>query len=141
MSEATDAKNQADQWMLYGEFDLPYPPSVNDYWLPIKGSHRKRICPAGIKFRKAVFAIFFCSQPQPIPGRVKLEFFVTPPDRRKRDLDNVGKALLDALQHGGLYADDVQVDDLRFVRMEPATPGGVKVFIYVKKEEIHAYEK
>jgi len=37
-------------------------------------------------------------------------------DKRRRDLDNIGKLLLDALQDGGMYKDDSQIDDLRYVR-------------------------
>jgi hypothetical protein len=32
-----------------------------------------------------------------------MSIIVHPPDRRRRDIDNVQKALLDALQHGGAY--------------------------------------
>jgi len=39
-----------------------------------------------------------------------------PPDRRKRDVDNILKALLDALTHAGVYEDDSFIDDLRVVR-------------------------
>jgi crossover junction endodeoxyribonuclease RusA len=44
-------------------------------------------------------------------------------DRRRRDLDNVQKALLDALEHGGVYRDDAQID-LLVVERGPVTPGG-----------------
>lgn len=52
-----------------------------------------------------------------------------PPDRRKRDIDNVLKALLDALQHAGCYEDDSQLDDLRIVRCEVRKGGSCVVVI------------
>ena len=35
-----------------------------------------------------------------------------PPDRRRRDIDNVLKPLLDALEHGKAYIDDSQIKKL-----------------------------
>jgi Holliday junction resolvase RusA-like endonuclease len=37
---------------------------------------------------------------------------VCPPDNRKRDLDNILKALFDALQHAGVIEDDSQIRKL-----------------------------
>lgn len=39
-----------------------------------------------------------------------------PPDKRRRDLDNIFKSCLDSLQHAGVYPDDSQIDDLRITR-------------------------
>jgi crossover junction endodeoxyribonuclease RusA len=50
-----------------------------------------------------------------------------PPDRRTRDLDNAGKAIFDSLKHAGVYVDDEQIDDLRFLRREVRKPGIVMV--------------
>jgi crossover junction endodeoxyribonuclease RusA len=38
------------------------------------------------------------------------------PDRRRRDLDNLLKAVQDALAHAGVYDDDSQIVDLRIRR-------------------------
>jgi len=54
---------------------------------------------------------------------------VFPPDGRRRDLDNLQKALCDALQHAGVYADDSQIDRLD-VQRGPVVPGG-KVIVQV----------
>jgi hypothetical protein len=37
------------------------------------------------------------------PAGWRCGFDLAPPDRRRRDIDNVQKPLLDALQHGGAY--------------------------------------
>ena len=47
-----------------------------------------------------------------------------PPDRRRRDLDNLLKPALDALQHAGVYEDDSQVDWLVARRRAPDRPRG-----------------
>jgi Holliday junction resolvase RusA-like endonuclease len=46
--------------------------------------------------------------------RVVVEVYV--PDRRKRDLDNLHKGILDSLTHAGVWGDDSQIDDLRIYR-------------------------
>jgi crossover junction endodeoxyribonuclease RusA len=51
----------------------------------------------------------------------------TAPDHRRRDLDNILKALQDSLQDAGVYNDDHQIDDLRITRTSPHKPGWVDV--------------
>jgi crossover junction endodeoxyribonuclease RusA len=43
---------------------------------------------------------------------LKINIVVTRPDNRRRDLDNLTKALLDGLTHAGLWEDDSQIVDL-----------------------------
>lgn len=61
-----------------------------------------------------------------------MTLLVCVPDKRKRDLDNVAKATLDALQHAGLYDDDSQIDELRIVRGNKVDGG----LLFVNLEEI-----
>ncbi|NBW20709.1 MAG: RusA family crossover junction endodeoxyribonuclease [Caulobacteraceae bacterium] len=61
-------------------------------------------------------------------GSVRVVIEAFPPDRRKRDLDNILKSLLDALTHAGVWEDDSQIEDLRIYRSTIA--GMVKVRIY-----------
>lgn len=56
---------------------------------------------------------------------------MSPPDRRKRDLDNLTKALFDALTHAGAYLDDCQIDQFTMNRSEVIKGGKVNVFISV----------
>jgi crossover junction endodeoxyribonuclease RusA len=57
-----------------------------------------------------------------------LTLFVSPPDKRKHDLDNVCKGILDALQAAGFFDDDYQVWRLDLERCN-ITPGGKVAFI------------
>lgn len=58
------------------------------------------------------------------------------PDRRRRDMDNIKKPLLDALTHAGVWHDDCQVDDLRVVRMPVNREGGyVRVHIAILSDD------
>jgi crossover junction endodeoxyribonuclease RusA len=54
------------------------------------------------------------------------------PDRRKRDLDNLGKCTCDFLTHAGLYADDSQIDWLEFRRMS-VQPGAGRVIVTIEE--------
>jgi crossover junction endodeoxyribonuclease RusA len=61
-------------------------------------------------------------------GRLAVEIEAHVPDKRKRDLDNLFKAVLDSLTHAGVWADDSQIDALRIVRKPVG--GMIKVRIY-----------
>ena len=51
------------------------------------------------------------------------------PDRRKRDLDNLNKALLDSLTHSSVWDDDSLIHDLRLVRIGVEKPGFVRLHV------------
>lgn len=80
------------------------------------------ISAAGREYRRAVGhevlqgrAVGIC-RPSAYTGRLAVTVNIHAPDRRRRDIDNVAKALLDALTHAGLWEDDSQLDDLRLIR-------------------------
>ena len=68
-------------------------------------------------------AILAALRVQPIAGRLAVEVEVFPPDHRRRDIDNVVKALLDALQRGRAYADDSQIVRLSIEKHQPVEGG------------------
>lgn len=108
------------------KFTLPYPPSVNHYWRHFRG--RTVISREGRAFRTSVCALLAGgrgSGPRkpPAGGRIALAMDAFPPDRRRRDLDNLQKPVLDALQHAGVYEDDSQID-LLFTRRREVVPEG-----------------
>lgn len=107
---------------------LPHPPSVNHYWVHTNtGKHY--IAGKGKQFRQDVFGIVreIRGTSQPIVGGVALYVDWYPPDARKRDIDNILKALLDALQYAGLYKDDNQIVRLSVTRYGPIKDGMVCV--------------
>lgn len=107
------------------EFELPFPPSQNHYWRRV-GS-RMLISRAGRAFRQQVCTILALQHVRLLSGRLLVEIEAFPPDARRRDLDNLQKALLDALQHGGAYQDDSQIDRLTIQRREIVHDGKVRV--------------
>ncbi len=68
-------------------------------------------------------AILAAGGRKPLAGKLAVEVEIYPPDNRRRDVDNIQKALLDALQHGGAYVDDSQIVKLSLEKHEPL-PGG-----------------
>lgn len=104
--------------------ELPFPPSVNHYWRRV--GFRTLISREGRRFRERVMALLAARKVQPILGRLSVELDLYPPDNRRRDLDNLPKAVLDALQHGGAYEDDSQIVRLALEKREPV-PGGLTI--------------
>lgn len=100
--------------------DLPYPPTVNHYWR--KSPRGMYITRKGRSYRDEV-RIRCIALPGPLEGRLSVMIEAYPPDRRRRDIDNLAKATLDALQKAGVYHDDNQIDHLT-IRRQVCAPGG-----------------
>lgn len=103
------------------ELILPYPPSVNHYWR--KWRNRMVISREGRMFRRNVRALLGGGRKPPFTGSIALAMDAFPPDRRRRDLDNLLKSLQDALAHAGVFEDDSLID-LLVVRRCESVPGG-----------------
>ncbi len=88
---------------------LPYPPTVNTYWR--KWRNRMVISEKGRAYRDLVAAAFREQSGGLIDGPVAVEGDVWAPDRRRRDLDNLWKSLLDALK-GLAFTDDSLIHHL-----------------------------
>lgn len=95
-------------------YRLPFPPSINHYWRRV--GQRTLISRQGRAFRENVIAAVFEQGRTKIVGRLAVTIEVYPPDRRRRDLDNLTKSTLDALAHAGVFDDDEQIDELRLRR-------------------------
>lgn len=116
------------------EITLSWPPSVNTYWrTPHKGplAGRTMISEKGRAYREAVIKECAANGATnaDIEGRLSVTLLVFPPDRRRRDIDNIPKAVLDALAHAGVYRDDSQIDELVIRRCSIVQDGGVRVEI------------
>jgi len=106
---------------------LPWPPSVNNYWLA-RGNTRF-ISKAGKQFRQAVAEECAQQGVVALEGRLAVYVALFPPDRRARDIDNILKALLDACEHAGCYASDNQIDELQIIRQGVQKGGHCTVLI------------
>lgn len=103
-------------------YELPWPPSVNGYWRSFRG--RQIISRSGREYRDLVQAEL--AGTKAMLGRLKISICLHPPDKRRRDIDNVLKAIFDSLVHAGAMKDDSQIDELYAVRRE-VVPGGLAI--------------
>jgi crossover junction endodeoxyribonuclease RusA len=115
------------------EFTVPFAPSVNHYWISCvsKGRVLKFVGPKGKKFRADVLEITKDLPKFPPDASLSMKMVIRPPDRRKRDVDNFSKALLDALEAAQLFDNDCQIDELHIKRdkNDIIKDGEIQVFI------------
>jgi crossover junction endodeoxyribonuclease RusA len=62
-------------------------------------------------------------------GRLAIKIAAYPPDRRRRDLDNILKALLDSLTFAHVIEDDSQFDFISIARRDVIKDGAVQITI------------
>ena len=111
--------------MLY-QIELPYPPTMNTYWRHWNG--RTVLARRGRQYKEIVQAIVGPVPPH-LTGPLEFEAEVWLPDRRRRDIDNILKPLLDALTSAGVWEDDSQVKSLKVVHAGVQKPGCVKICV------------
>jgi len=125
---------------------LRWGPSINHYWRHVlirckpgkPGTPPYRvqvmISAEGRQYRKAVLENIQKlreHQPHSAPPGARLAVTLTlfPPNRRAIDIDNRIKAVLDALTHAEVWADDSLIDELTVVRGEVVKGGQIRVTI------------
>jgi len=99
------------------ELELPWPPSVNHYYRHV--GPRVLISRDGRKYRENVISRLQSGNYPTFRCPVELEIELYPPDKRRRDIDNSMKSLLDALTYGRLYEDDSLILKLTITKREP----------------------
>ena len=109
--------------MAQVEFDLPWPPSVNNSYRHV--GPRVLISRAGRKYR--TMAVSRLGGLKKLSGSVSLSLECYPPDRRRRDLDNLLKCLQDSITAAGVLDDDSQIRRLQMEMLEPIEGGLVHV--------------
>jgi len=115
---------------------VEYPPTANHMKMPVamktmvngklKWTARLITAPKGRAYFERVY--------RDLHGKIKtleppydvlIEVHI--PDLRKRDLINVEKASMDALDKAGIITDDSKINDIRLVRFPPVRPKGVLI--------------
>lgn len=115
---------------------LPWPPSGNRYWRIFVPPHK----PTAARMIRSAEATRYIKQVvrlvssgwadlEQFTGRLQVAVVCRAPDRRRYDLDNRCKVLLDALQRSGVIAGDHLIDELRVTRGGAVQPPRVEVRI------------
>ena len=88
--------------------NLTFPPSTNTYWRHV--GNKILLSKKGREYKSAVYAAVKLSGVKKLPDvDLQIKILAYPPNKRKRDLDNIFKSLFDALGYAGVYSDDSQI--------------------------------
>jgi Holliday junction resolvase RusA-like endonuclease len=95
-------------------FDLPWPISTNAMWRAVRvGDHATNILTAKAReWKEAAADVLWLQRPQSVRGQVELLITLVSPTRRRFDLDNRAKIVLDLLVACGV----IEADDSSIVR-------------------------
>ena len=108
---------QTDPILVHGfsrtciHLTLPLPPSVNRLWRSGKG-RMYRSAQYSAWRNEAICSIKLQARGASIDGRYRIAVAFQRPDKRHRDLDNLLKALSDALVDAGVLADDCDAEEI-----------------------------
>lgn len=117
---------------------LPFPPSINAIYAPTRKGIMltKRARDYHDLFKKTLekqVEIETCR------GFLEAKIWVCPPDRRKRDCDNILKILFDAMQKCEVYENDSQIKKVEVIMDHWPFPDGA-VIIELIEIPFHDYE-
>jgi crossover junction endodeoxyribonuclease RusA len=121
-SSGTAAKPRHANEVTRAAFALPFPPTVNHSHAPNRLGGRY-LTVESREFRDKVKAICHGQGWPHITGRLRVSMILFPPDKRRFDIDNRCKAVLDALQHAAVFVDDEAVDVLEITRQTTPIAG------------------
>jgi len=134
------AQAEAKKVQVDWKIKIAWPPSVNHVWRKTPAgriylTREARIFRADVMSRVAVARCHGVLPRTALAGNLAVAMELYPPDRRRRDVDNYSKAVLDALTHAHLWRDDSQVKRQAVEVCEPRAGGQVVLTISALEDE------
>jgi len=116
------------------QFFLPWPPSNNTYYRRV--GNKTMISKQGRAYKKVVLDHCMRFGVKPFgEDKISVGIIAYYPDRRRRDLDNLLKAPLDAMMKAGVFTDDSQVESLSIRKGDQEKPGMIFVDIETMEDD------
>jgi crossover junction endodeoxyribonuclease RusA len=113
--------------MIEFAYQLPYPPTVNHIY---KRDKRGRVfMDARAKAYREEVILIIGKGHTTLLSEISVRVDAYMPDKRKRDIDNICKALFDAMTHAGVWKDDSQIKQILINRRGVEAPGRVVVIV------------
>ena len=114
---------------------LAYPPTTNNLFstIRVKGKEKRIPSQAYTAWKNAAGWELKAQKPTPIKGRFHFSMVVFPPDKRRRDLDNLLKAPLDLLKTHGVIEDDSLAQSVK-AEWAPDSPMMIPAHVVVTVE-------
>ena len=109
--------------------NLPYPNSANTHWRHARG--RTYVSASGMRYRAKVGEYMSRSELKAPDGFLEIIIALFPDSKRRADIDNRIKPLLDALTHAGFWEDDSLISRITIERMD-ITKGGKAVVLVLQ---------
>ena len=117
---------------------LPWPPTVNHSTGPTASGGRYLTAEHRAFRNEVSLRVIAAGSPAFGPdARLAVDIHLTPPDRRRFDVDNRLKSTIDALQQCGVYVNDEQIDELRVVRGDVVIPGEGSAVVTISERLAH----
>ncbi len=107
--------------------NLPFPNSANTHWRHARG--RIYVSASGIKYRTKVSEYISENNLKAPNGFLELFISLHPDSKRRSDIDNRIKPLLDALQCSGFVEDDSLISKITIERMDIVKGGKCTVVV------------
>jgi Holliday junction resolvase RusA-like endonuclease len=120
------------------KLSLPWPSTGNHRLMPVKRGGKIRLISSreAKDDKRAIYFAIAAIHPRPImpPGRYNVTMYLSPPwnTKRKWDIANREKTLIDALVSTQVIEDDSLIDELHLIRDSYVEGGRVNVLIELR---------
>lgn len=91
-------------------FLLPFPPSANNLFVNNRKTGGRFVAPRYTSWRQEAGWSLKAQNPQKTTGKVHVSIIAIKPDKAKRDIDNIAKAINDLLVEHGVIEDDSLIE-------------------------------